>query len=488
LNYQGHEYDLVGIGNQCWFAENLRNENYANGDAIPGDLSNAAWEGTTSGAQAIYSNDATNLATYGRLYNGYAVTDARGLCPSGWHVPTDGEYTQLRDHLGGTSVAGGLMKSSSEDSPSWDGTNSSGFSALPGGGRTSWGDFSNVGSKAFFWSSSPNGSNLLLRWLDSGIGSVSGSIFNQRNGVSVRCLMDEPSAPVVSTVEASPITDTTATLNATVDFNWESMTATGFKWGYEPDLSDGVDVVGGTLAGDFSADLTGLVTNDSLYFVAYATNALGTSYGDTLAFKVWSDPCFHQSSLNYQGHEYNLVGIGNQCWFAENLRNENYANGHAIPGNLSNAAWQGATSGAQAIYGNDATNLETYGRLYNMAAVLNTKGLCPNGWHVPTDDEFTELTTLLGGSFAAGALRASATDSPSWDGSNSSGFSALPGGARDAYGSFIDGGADAYFWSSSLNDLSAAQAWLRRLYSGNDFVNRYANHERSGFSVRCVKD
>ena len=90
------------IGEQCWFAENLRNEHYANGDAIPGELSNSEWnaDDTNLGAQAIYNNDASNLADYGRLYNWYAVDDARGLCPSGWHVPTDGEFMTLEMELG----------------------------------------------------------------------------------------------------------------------------------------------------------------------------------------------------------------------------------------------------------------------------------------------------------------------------------------------------------------------------------------------------
>ena len=96
VTYDGYTYDLVAIGDQCWFAENLRNEHYANGEAIPGDLSNGEWYSTTNGAQAIYANDASNLADYGRLYNWYAVDDARGLCPSGWHVPTDGEFMTLR--------------------------------------------------------------------------------------------------------------------------------------------------------------------------------------------------------------------------------------------------------------------------------------------------------------------------------------------------------------------------------------------------------
>ena len=190
VTYDGYTYDLVAIGEQCWFAENLRNTHYANGDAIPGELTGSEWSITTAGAQAVYGNVAANLTTYGRLYNWDAVDDARGLCPSGWHVPTDGEYIELTDYLGGSSVAGDQMKSSPSDSPSWDGSNSSGFSALPGGYRTDDGYFDNVGNDAYLWSSSPSGSNAWDRGLYSVLDGVYRSSNNQRNGWSVRCVRD----------------------------------------------------------------------------------------------------------------------------------------------------------------------------------------------------------------------------------------------------------------------------------------------------------
>lgn len=190
MKYQGHVYELVLIGDQCWFAENLRTTQYADGSAIPEVTDGTAWATTSDGARAAYNNDNSNLATYGYLYNWYAVDDVRGLCPSGWHVPTDGEYTELTDYLGGTSVAGVQMKSSSSDTPSWDGTNSSGFSALPGGARNHNGNFNNVGSNAYFWSSSPNGSYAWSRKLYSGGVYVDRIYLYQRFGVSVRCVRD----------------------------------------------------------------------------------------------------------------------------------------------------------------------------------------------------------------------------------------------------------------------------------------------------------
>ena len=142
--FEGYTYDVVQIGTQCWFAENLRSENYNTGTAIATGLSDATWSTTTDGAVTVYdeggANAVANLSTYGRLYNWYAVNTGN-LCPTGWHVPTDEEYTTLTDGLGGPTVAGDAMKSSASDSPAWNGTNSSGFSGLAGGYRNYNGDF-----------------------------------------------------------------------------------------------------------------------------------------------------------------------------------------------------------------------------------------------------------------------------------------------------------------------------------------------------------
>ena len=201
VTFDGYTYDLVAIGDQCWFAENLRTEHYANGDAIPGELSDGEWGNTTAGAQAVYNNDVSNLADYGRLYNWYAVDDGRGLCPSGWHVPTDGEFVTLEMELGmseseandtgwrGTNE-GAQMKSSPEDSPSWNGTNTIGFSGLAGGGRNYSGYCYNEGNAGYFWSASAEGAGAWYRELGGGYTLVNRSSSGQRSGFSVRCVRD----------------------------------------------------------------------------------------------------------------------------------------------------------------------------------------------------------------------------------------------------------------------------------------------------------
>jgi len=201
VEFNGHTYEVVAIGAQCWFAENLRSEKYRNGDWIPGNLSDLTWISTTMGARTVFGegsshvssgsgDEVANLANYGRLYNWYSVEDGRGLCPTGWHVPSDGEWKELTDYLGGGSVAGSHMKSSSSDTPPWDGSNSSGFSGLPGGYRSYYGVFDGVGNYGCWWSSSPYSSGAWARLLRSNDAYVYRFYFNQRLGFSVRCVRD----------------------------------------------------------------------------------------------------------------------------------------------------------------------------------------------------------------------------------------------------------------------------------------------------------
>jgi uncharacterized protein (TIGR02145 family) len=209
ISYQGYDYSTVFIGGQCWFAENLRSENYRNGDSIPAGLSDGEWLSTSSGAVAVYGegssgcyenspdgdacDDSWSLNEYGRLYNWYAVDDARGLCPTGWHVPTDGEWTPMADYLGGASIAGAEMKTTYGWYEGGNGTNSSGFSGLPGGYRRNGGSFESTGNFGFWWSSSPSGSlgaYARYRFLEHDAPGLYDSATYVDNGYSIRCIQD----------------------------------------------------------------------------------------------------------------------------------------------------------------------------------------------------------------------------------------------------------------------------------------------------------
>jgi uncharacterized protein (TIGR02145 family) len=204
LTYDGRTYDLVEIGGQCWFADNLATDQYRNGDFIPTGLDNTTWQNTTTGAYAVYDNDPANDVTYGKLYNWYTTVDTRGLCPTGWHVPTDCEWMYLEGSLGmsvldqetvgyrGTNEGGALSAITNWTFPNMGATNSSGFTALPGGNRNYDGAYGGVGTLGMLWSSAEYDSdNAWLRILPDFSSRVyRQNNFNKRYGFSVRCVRD----------------------------------------------------------------------------------------------------------------------------------------------------------------------------------------------------------------------------------------------------------------------------------------------------------
>jgi len=205
VSYHGYDYATVQIGEQCWFAENLRTELYRNGDFIPANLSDSEWSSTASGAVAVYGEDsgcesyspdgdacdpAWSLNEYGRLYNWYAVDDARGLCPSMWHVPTDEEWIVMSDFLGGSSVAGYQMKTNYGWYNGGSGSNSIGYAGLASGFRRITGSFDNAGISGNWWSSSLSVSSAWYRDLDSVDSNLDRGTHSQNFGFSVRCIKD----------------------------------------------------------------------------------------------------------------------------------------------------------------------------------------------------------------------------------------------------------------------------------------------------------
>jgi uncharacterized protein (TIGR02145 family) len=228
---------------------------------------------------------------------------------------------------------------------------------------------------------------------------------------------------------------------------------------------------------------------------AYATNSIGTAYGNEWILKTYTG-----TVTDIDLNVYNTVTIGSQVWMAENLKTTKYNDGTAIPNVTVDAEWGALITGAYSDYGNNPANSNTYGRLYNWYAVDNNastevasnggKNVCPTNWHVPTDAEWTTLTTYLGGdSVAGGKLKETDTThwlSPNTGATNESGFTALPGDARDHDGSYYKVGLSGYWWSSE--ETFTTNAWSRFLYYDYTYVSRYDSGKRYGFSVRCIKD
>jgi uncharacterized protein (TIGR02145 family) len=400
----GQTYKTVVIGNQEWMAENLNYE-------------------TVNSNSYCYKDNSTNCEKYGRLYTWEAAKEA---CPPGWHLPTEAEFKTLLKTIGGTYLAGKMLKTSTD----WDeceecegvsvkGEDPYGFSALPAGEFTDKG-FSDAGSDAFFWSATENDeeyASTLSLYHDSESADLDDDRYKE-NAYSVRCRLDIDN----ESTEDEP----------------------------ENDLSDSLDDGKGTLT-------------DSR-----------------------------------DGQTYKIVKIGHQIWMAENL---NYSDSINYPSMLERN-W---------CYNNNLDNCAKFGRLYTWSAAMDSvgtfstngkgcgygkitcsptypvRGICPEGWHLPTKAEFKTLFTNVGGESTAGKmLKATNGWNSNGNGTDASGFSALPAGNRFSSGSFNGNGNYARFWSAiaSYADL-AYYLGLSNLYENADLVDL---NKDDAYSVRCLKD
>ncbi len=277
--------------------------------------------------------------------------------------------------------------------------------------------------------------------------------------------------------------------------------ARGIVWGTDenPTVENNEGISNnGTGTGSYVSNLTALNTQTIYYARAYAINNIGTVYGDSHQFRT-----FYDVIADIDGNSYGTVLIGTQEWMAENLKTTYYRNKIQIeyPGNNS-SAWFNNTNGAYAWYINDYSNKDIYGALYNGHAVNNPNGLCPSGWHVPSDDEWKILEGTvdsqygvghsnwddigLRGSDAGKKLKATAGWSNNGNGTDDYGFAALAGAFRNSMGQFHQNGDGGSFWSATMS--SSASFWHRSLGYGGDKVNRHFRDINSGLSVRCLKD
>jgi uncharacterized protein (TIGR02145 family) len=200
--------------------------------------------------------------------------------------------------------------------------------------------------------------------------------------------------------------------------------------------------------------------------------------------------CHMNTVRDIEGNRYKTVTIGTQVWMADNLKTTRYNDGTGIPMVTDNNAWINLKTPAFSWYNNDSTeNKKTYGALYNWYAV-NTKKLCPVGWHVPTEDEWMKLVDLLDGFvLAGGKMKEKGTEhwkSPNDGTTNESGFTALPGGYRSVDGIFNYIRIAGYWWSSTKFNESNILFWTIRYKLG--YIYKYRSEMFCGFSVRCMKD
>ena len=459
----GNVYNTVQIGDQCWMRENLKTTKYANGTTIP--------LGTTTSSTTAYryypDNDSANVTDYGYLYNWAAVMNGsasseanpsgvQGICPDGWHVPSDDEWTELTNYVKSQSqyvcgddtnyIAKALASETGWNSSSLfnckvgynpDANNATGFSARPAGYYR--GNYGYFGDLAYFWSATQyNSNNAYVRYLYYNDAFVTRGNNSKNHGYSVRCVCNEEGS--------------------------------------------GSEGSGDNEGGDDNSD-----DNDTT---------------------ITAQPCPGVPTVtDVDSNVYNTVQIGEQCWMRENLRTTRYANGTTIPLGTSTSS----TTAYRYYPGNDSANVSTYGYLYNWAAVMNgaasssanpsgVQGICPDGWHVPSDDEWTEMTNYVSSqsqyvcgnntAYIAKALASetgwiSSTDNcdvgnnPSTN--NATGFSARPAGDYNGnYGDY------ANFWSAT--QYNSSYAYGRDLGCNNAYVYRYISFKYYGYSVRCVRN
>ena len=540
----GNTYNTVWIGNQCWMKENLRTTKYADGTIIE--------QGDSISYVTPYwyypDSNASNISTYGLLYNWKAVmhnsssssanpSGVQGICPTGWHVPSDAEWTQLTDYVGAQSQyqcygSGYDIAKAMASTTGWctagsvcavgnnqNSNNVTGFSALPAG--IYYGGYYDFGSYAWFWSSTEDDSDLAwCGYLCCHNAGVDRIYYDEFGGFSVRCVRDSlngdnttQTQPIATTFTATNITDTSATLNGTVSNPYNvTITAQGFEWKTTQDGTFTAVNVAGTV---MSYNLTGLASNTSYIYRAFVTTATGTNYGGEVTFtttvSISTEPCPGTPTVtDIDGNTYNTLWIGNQCWMKENLRTTKYADGTSIA--LGSTT---STTTAYRYYPNNiASNVSLYGYLYNWPAVMGgaassaanpsgVLGICPYGWHVPSDAEWTQLTDYVSSQsqYVCGntntSIAKALASTTGWcissntcavgnnqSSNNVTGFSAFPAGRYS--GSYDSSGYNARFWSSTEN--SSSKAYYRDLSYCLSFVGRTPGNREYGYSIRCLRD
>ena len=502
----GNTYQTVKIGDQWWMAKNLKVTRYRNGDPIPNVTDDGTWAGLTTGACCTYDNDDTYVETYGRLYNWFAVDDSRNIAPEGWHVPSDEEWKELEMTLGmsrseadaadwrGTDEGGKLKETGTThwNAPNVGATNESGFSALPGGLRTLNGIYNNIWHYAFFWSSTElTSSNAWFRYLINSNAQVYRYSDYKHDGFSVRCVKDADAPGILTGIAVTPMSKIldngetqqfccTATYS---DQSTQDVTAQA-SWSVSP-------------ADAGSIDANGL-------FTAHASNTgfgtiTATYQGQTAQATV---QVFQIGTMtDIDGNTYRTVQIGSQCWMMENLKVTHYRNGDPIPNVTDDTDWSNLTTGGYCHYDNDANNADVYGSLYNWFAVNDSRNIAPEGWHVPTDEEWKTLEMFLGmsqaqadgegwrGTDQGGKLKEAGTmhwNAPNTGATNESGFTALPGGLRNCSGGFDSMGFHTGFWT--YTETTGTAAWERYMNHDRSVIHRTYEDKHGGFSVRCVRD
>ena len=305
----------------------------------------------------------------------------------------------------------------------------------------------------------------------------------------------------ITTDTITSITIVSAQLYGTItNTGGASITDKGFCWDTKtnPSLASS-HKSGGTVDDSLSAIIGGLLPGTTYYVRSYATNSQGTSYGNELSFTTrilegisFNPELTYGSVSDLEGNVYKTIIIGTHTWMAENLKATKYNNGDiigtTIPSTLDIS--QENEPKYQWAYDGNETLVSAYGRLYTYYAVSDSRNVCPEGWHVPSDEEWRMLRDFLGGEIpAGGSLKESSLAhwfDPNTAATNETGFTALPGGYRNNIYGFSNLGFYGYWWSSTYYDITSGWAWSMEYSNGNILSGR--GFDLHGISVRCLMD
>ena len=550
IDVDGNIYSTVRIGNQCWMRENLRVTKRPDGT----NLTKSSSSSTAAGYYKDPYGGSSSVFVQGYEYNFYAASNGlsaaasgeiQGICPVGWRLPTNADWTELNtymqtqvQHLPDGSIKKALSSpsywpsstnvGSAGNNPSIN--NAFGFSMVPAH-SSGWADL---------WASD-------LRewgWSNSGTGALSSWSGNASSFYGVRCIRaysnGEPNtvqlptvftnAPSAANIYDVNVAGTDVSLKIKPGVITENdnslppmtnLTEYGFVFSSTANTSsslvkDGSGVtpmtttvstqpasypvnVGQSVSTDYF-EVSGLISGTTYYYRVYATNGAGTAYGDVMHFVAQSDPkscrtllgsSYPDHATDVEGNNYPTVAIGSQCWMAQNLRTSQYADGSTISGTV--------------IPGDGTLNAD-YGRLYNFAQTLRgtastdlpVQGVCPNGWHVPTSDEWDALWNYLKGISAyqcggnslyiskamasqSGWTAVSLTCSPGNDQTtnNASGFNAYPAGYCSS--------SNQYSYGTFAGFMSTTYGVNCNVIAGSAALNKTSSTSYDyGRSVRCV--
>jgi uncharacterized protein (TIGR02145 family) len=501
-------YTTVQIGTQCWMAQNLNI-----GTMVPGG-NEMVDDGTVE--KYCYDNSEANCDVYGGLYQWDEMMEystaigVQGICPTGWHLPSDAEWTALTTCLGGEDVAGGKMKETGtiEEgtglwwSPNYVATNSSGFSALPGGSRYYDGAlFSSIGYTGYWWSSTEVSITFARdRYLNNNLANVYGNDSDKGYGISVRCLRDASTTsttPTVTTTSISNITQTTATSGGDVTSDGGAMvTERGVCWSTNanPTIADNRTFDGEGM-GVFESNITDLAANTLFFVRAYATNNVGTAYGEEVSFTTLAgsgSTCGTSIIINHvagdvapvyktvtYGIVTNIPGEPSKCWITSNLGADHQAT-TVSDATEPSAGWYWQFNRKQGYKHTGSVrtpNTTWISSISENSNWISTNDPCTlelgSGWRIPSYTEWSNVNSF-----------------GNWTNWNDPWNSDLKihaaGYLNDSDGSMPGRGVLGLYWSSAQSGVTYGQFLVFMVGAGNSGMSW--DPKARGIPLRCLRD